>query len=82
MKEEVLFFFVLFVCNNSRVDSMQNNNTDNDEQTTNRHTHTRTQLKTNTEKKRKKQRIKTVRRIVSFKKRSWEIEMNMRKVVG
>ncbi len=33
------FFGVLFVCNNSRVGSMQNNNTDNDEQTTNRHTH-------------------------------------------
>ncbi len=65
---EFWFFCVLFVCNNNRVDSMQKNNNDNDEQTTN--IHTRTQLKTNTEKKekRKKRRIETVRRIVSFKK--------------
>lgn len=32
--------FDLSFSNNSRVDLMQNNNSDNDEQTTNRHTHT------------------------------------------
>lgn len=45
---------------------------------------TRTQLKTNTEgRKRKKneRRMETVRRKVLFKKKRWDIEMNIRKMV-